>query len=277
MSERVRILLVDDEKEFLTATQRIISSLGYGVECASSGSQALDLYKKSSFGLLITDLKMPVMDGFELVHKIRAINPAQRIIISTAMYSQVVPWNKRFTCSDAPGEGVDMSTINYLFKPYSKASLVSAIEKTLKGETFGAECDASARPAGEEAAAKSTGNQDPPPPLDCFYFIDLYRLGKRSVSLEVRRNGCSGRIFIKDGDIIHAESSSLTGEEALKEILSWENVQIKLDSCPCDLKRTIYAPYERLFDKKTRNGQGGDGNCGLDCIKKGNSFRGSIV
>lgn len=240
MPDRIRILLVDDEMDFLTATARIISSLGYDVECAVSGDEALVRYKDSSCDLLITDLKMPVMDGFELIHKIRAINSTQRIIVSTAMHSQVVPWNKRFARSDTPGEGVEMSTINFLLKPFSKRTLAIAIEKTLMGEVFFAGCEVFTDKAGRKTSAKPAGGEDSPVPLDCFYFFDLYRIWKNSVSLKVSKEDRSGTIYIREGEVIHAETGDLAGEEALEEILSWKEPLIKLNPCPADVERTIH-------------------------------------
>ncbi len=266
MSDRIRILLVDDETDFLTATARIISSLGYEVECAVSGDEALVMYKDSSCDLLITDLKMPVMDGFELIHKIRAINSTQRIIVSTAMHSQVVPWNKRFARSDTPGEGVEMSTINFLLKPFSKKTLATAIEKTLMGEMFWPGCEVFTNKAGRKMPATPAGDEDYHEPLDCFYFIDLYHIWRNSVSLNVTKDDLAGTIYIKEGEVIHAETDALTGEEALEEILSWKEPLIKLSPYPPGVERTINAfsspsPLTRE-GKPPRAGEANDDACG---------------
>lgn len=257
MSDRIRILLVDDETDFLTATARIISSLGYEVECAVSGDEALVMYKDSSCDLLITDLKMPVMDGFELIHKIRAINSAQRIIVSTAMHSQVVPWNKRFARSDTPGEGVEMSTINFLLKPFSKKTLAIAIEKTLMGELFWPGCEAFTGRTGRKVGATPAGGEDYHEPLDCFYFIDLYRIWRNSVSLKVSKEDRSGTIYIREGEVIHAETGDLVGEEALEEILSWKEPLIKLNPCPAEVEQTVHgfsSPLPLARERKTQTG-----------------------
>ncbi|NLI99268.1 response regulator [bacterium] len=248
MGDRLSILLVDDEKDFLSITVRMLENLEYDVECALSGSEALHMYKKKGFDLLITDLKMPVMDGFELIHKIRAINPQQKIIVSTAFQMQAVPWNKRFECSDTPGEGVNMSSINFIFKPYTKSSLVSAIDSTLRGEVFAPKCDIISKPLAENPSKESLKN----PPLDCFYFIDLYSIGKKSVCLCVRLGERSGRIYILEGDVVHAETLSLNGKEALLEILSWNAPEVSLAQVPSGIKRSIESPIQALLPEGRR-------------------------
>ncbi len=85
MSEsRERILIVDDEENLVALFKRILQKEGYEVQCASSGEEALEKLETEWFDLVITDLKMPGMDGLELLSKAKAVNPTMPFIMLTA-------------------------------------------------------------------------------------------------------------------------------------------------------------------------------------------------
>jgi CheY-like chemotaxis protein len=69
-----KILVVDDEKTTRVLLEKTISELGYRVELACSAKDALDKIKNQDFQLIITDLKMPEIDGVELCRQIRSEN-----------------------------------------------------------------------------------------------------------------------------------------------------------------------------------------------------------
>ncbi|MBD3285544.1 response regulator, partial [candidate division WOR-3 bacterium] len=70
MNTRANILFVDDENKFAEAMAKVLRYGGYSVQTAYSGSRALEKYQTEKFDLVITDLKMPVMDGIELMRHI---------------------------------------------------------------------------------------------------------------------------------------------------------------------------------------------------------------
>jgi CheY-like chemotaxis protein len=76
-----RVLLVDDNRDGLAARQSILKELNLEVTTADNPSTALDLLAKSEFHLLITDFKMPEMDGAELIQQARRIAPNIKIIL----------------------------------------------------------------------------------------------------------------------------------------------------------------------------------------------------
>lgn len=80
-----KILVVDDEESITRLARQILERLGYSITVANSGSEALDLFRvrKSEFDLVLTDLKMPEMDGVELAESIRTLRPEIPIIALT--------------------------------------------------------------------------------------------------------------------------------------------------------------------------------------------------
>jgi CheY-like chemotaxis protein len=76
-----RILLVDDNRGGLMARKAVLEELGYHTEGALSGKQALSLFEEHLFDLVVTDYRMPDMDGGELIAKIRAAKETIPIIL----------------------------------------------------------------------------------------------------------------------------------------------------------------------------------------------------
>jgi two-component system chemotaxis response regulator CheY len=75
------ILLVDDNRLGLAARKSVLEELGYRITIAMEGQQALDLYMRGKYDLLITDYKMPKMDGLELIKRVRGLNETTPIIL----------------------------------------------------------------------------------------------------------------------------------------------------------------------------------------------------
>jgi CheY-like chemotaxis protein len=106
MDEYRRILVVDDEEQVIFVLRNSLKKLGamYEVVTASNGQEALERVREAPIDLLITDLKMPVMDGVTLTEAVRALDPKTPIIWLTS-YSE---WE-----SDAQRLGV----YRYILKP----------------------------------------------------------------------------------------------------------------------------------------------------------------
>lgn len=75
------ILLVDDNRQGLIARKSVLQELGYKISTATSGDEALELFSKQNFDVVVTDFKMPRMDGIELIKRIRSAQTGARIIL----------------------------------------------------------------------------------------------------------------------------------------------------------------------------------------------------
>jgi CheY-like chemotaxis protein len=75
------ILLVDDNPDGLLVRRTLLEELGYGVFVAQNGEEGLKLFESADFDLVVTDYRMPRMDGAELIRRIRKLNPNARIIL----------------------------------------------------------------------------------------------------------------------------------------------------------------------------------------------------
>jgi CheY-like chemotaxis protein len=81
-----RLLIVDDDVEMLTLVSRMAACLGCGTCTAANGTEALQLLQNGDVDLVITDYQMPLMDGFQLVSKIRHQSPGLPVILMTGYY-----------------------------------------------------------------------------------------------------------------------------------------------------------------------------------------------
>ncbi len=77
----VRILLVDDNRSGLMARRTVLEELGYVTEGAADAVAALDLFSKKHYDMVVTDYRMPDMDGVELIGKLRAAQPEIPVIL----------------------------------------------------------------------------------------------------------------------------------------------------------------------------------------------------
>ncbi len=77
------VLVVDDEQDIRDASERILSRIGYQVQKASRGDEALDILNKNSIDIVLLDLKMPGMDGMEVLARIRERSTKIQVIVIT--------------------------------------------------------------------------------------------------------------------------------------------------------------------------------------------------
>jgi len=115
-----RILVVDDEVVICKSIQRILSPEGYEVEFSLSGEEALEKLNQESFDIVITDLKMPGMDGIELLTKVKEKDP-EIIVIMITGYSTV----------QTAVQAMKMGALDYIPKPFTPEELVVVVEKAL--------------------------------------------------------------------------------------------------------------------------------------------------
>ena len=84
LAKNFKVLYVEDDIAVQTAMSEYLSNLFLQVTTANNGLEGLELYKKSQFDIVITDLSMPKMNGLEMLEKMRELNADQGILITTA-------------------------------------------------------------------------------------------------------------------------------------------------------------------------------------------------
>jgi CheY-like chemotaxis protein len=99
-STTATILLVDDNAHGLTARRAVLEELGHKIVTASNGADALELFSESKFDLVITDYKMPRMDGLELIKRLRKHSPQVPIVLVSG-FVDALGLNESNTGADA--------------------------------------------------------------------------------------------------------------------------------------------------------------------------------
>ena len=115
MIKHLDVLLVDDDPSILEVLEAFLQARGYHVECRSSGTEALDAMRDRDFGLMISDIEMAGMNGFELLRIARRNYPNLGIVLMTA-------YETTYPMSEALRAGAD----GYISKPFTleKFSLI---------------------------------------------------------------------------------------------------------------------------------------------------------
>lgn len=102
----MRILIVDDEQEFLELMENRLHKRGFEVTTSPSGESALALLERESFDAMVLDVKMPGIDGIEVLRRVKSMRPELPVILLTGHAS-----------IEAAMTGVESGAVDYLLKP----------------------------------------------------------------------------------------------------------------------------------------------------------------
>ena len=116
-----RILIVDDEKKMRHILQLILEREGFKTEQAENGRVALDMLKNGRFSLMITDLKMPELDGLSLLDAAKKNDPDFPVVVITA-----------FGTIENAVEAMQKGAIDYITKPFEEEKILITVSRSLK-------------------------------------------------------------------------------------------------------------------------------------------------
>lgn len=120
MSEKKRILIVDDEAQIVRVLRRGLTAHGYELRAATDGESALEIFKDFAPDLVITDLSMPNVGGLELCRRLRAVSDVPIIVLS-------VKGEERTKV-----EALDAGADDYVTKPFGMNELLARVRATLR-------------------------------------------------------------------------------------------------------------------------------------------------
>ena len=128
MERKIKILLVDDDVDFVESTKTVLESKPYEVIVASDGDEGLRLAKEKNPDLILLDVIMPVKDGFTAAEQLK--KDPQLSKIPTLMLTAFAA--KRGEASIPVSRGFTLEAEDYIDKPISPEELLARIEKHLK-------------------------------------------------------------------------------------------------------------------------------------------------
>ncbi|MBI1289776.1 response regulator [bacterium] len=189
-----RILILDDEVKMAALLARSLERSGYEAKAVSEPSQALAELKASRFDVLLTDLRMPGMDGLEILLRAKQIDPGIEVILMTA-YASV----------ETTREAMKRGAVDYLEKPISaEEDLKPLLERLLGGSPDREDKQAATRPSpvpARDAAAAAMqhglGIECASPAMQAVYRKAL-KVAKSSASVLLRGESGTGKEVMAD-------------------------------------------------------------------------------
>ena len=126
-----RILIVDDEELICRLLAQRLTGEGYSCVTANNGREALTHFYKDGYSLIISDIKMPEMDGIELLKKVKGLNPNMLVIMVTA-YPEL----------DMAVEAMRLGAYDFIIKPADLDLIVLSVKKALEKKRLEEELEA---------------------------------------------------------------------------------------------------------------------------------------
>ncbi|WP_005035392.1 response regulator transcription factor [Holophaga foetida] len=193
------VLLVEDEATTLRFYQTGLRGLqGWRLLGAENGRKALESMRRESVDVLVTDLQMPILDGFGLIAEVHARYPSVPIIVLTSL-----------------PEGLSFDRARELgaFKVLSKPVRLSSLMEEIRG-------------LGErEAEGKVRG-------LNIGSLLQLMNWELKTSTLTVKCEGRIGVLYVRGGKLVHATCAEFEGLEAAYQILCWPKPEVEfVDTC----------------------------------------------
>jgi len=213
MTTEKTILIAEDEKTTRNLLATALAQPGRIVIATANGTEALEVMKAQTVDVLITDLRMPIMDGFTLIALVRRLYPHVPILAMTAM-------------DDA--EHQDFPTLlgaHSLFpKPLRLPLVREAVDQLL-----------------EHAPARGMAEG-----MSLEGILQLIGMEHQHATLEITADGRRGTLYVQHGEIIHAACGELEGLDAAYELLAWDQPSVSFEAF-CAAERTIHRPLLEIL------------------------------
>jgi CheY-like chemotaxis protein len=207
------VLVAEDDR----ATQNLFrvglrGLAGFRILVASNGAEAMEIMQEGTVHILVTDLNMPVMDGFSLISIVAERYPQIPVLVITSM-------------PEAEHQNVPLclGALRILAKPVRLSLLMEEIKAAAQLEPDG-------------MVQGITLNS----------LMQLMEWERKSATLTIRGMDSIGHIYLKGGQLIHAALKDLEGLEAAYRILAWDRPRIEFVDT-CKVHRTINMPLTEIL------------------------------
>jgi len=225
------VLIVDDERTLLYTFSNSLKAYSSDLDIltAENGLQAVDILESGHIDMVVTDLKMPEMDGFQLLIHMKKHYPGIPVIVMTAA-----------GCPEVADRLKALGTVSYLEKPINIKELAL---KIFQGIAWGSE-------------GKISG-------ITLAGFLQLVVMEQKSCALKISSGDKAGVLLIKDGELIDAKTRDLSGETAACDIVTWEDTEIKMGNYTGERRKNIDTALSeilldafRIKDERERTARG---------------------
>ncbi len=225
------ILIVDDEENLLESIKDGLKELeqDWDIFTARNGREATRILGERSIDVLVTDLKMPEMDGFQLLTYVSNFYPELPVIVMSAHATDR-------TLKELEEKNIDF----FIGKNFTLETLHSKINSVIERTAFG--------------FVKG---------INIASFLQLIELEEKTCTLQIRKGKKTATLYFKKGELWDAELDDLKGEKAVMEIIPWKNAIIEIKNrclktkkqIDYDLKHLILESLKLQDEKENQNNQ----------------------
>ena len=221
MEKRHKILILDDDNDWLNLSREMLAALPSRPEIltASSGKRALSLLESEPVRLLICDLKMPRIDGLQVLAIVRRRHPELRTVVLSGLEDEEYR-------SRAYALGVDLFWIKIEMQRNSKM-FIECLESLLGRDD---------EPGFRGIQSKSL--------MD---IIQMECLSRSSSVLRISRGPLVAKLWIQEGELTDAEAEGVRGEAAFRRLLAWKSGTFENHPAEPGRERTIFKPVNALL------------------------------
>lgn len=215
-----KILIVDDEEDLTWSISKSLRKENekYEVICVNSGDEALEFLNQFSFDLLLSDIRMPGINGFTLLNYVRNKFPQMKVIIMSACYGP----DMKDVIEKARG-------IYYIEKPFEIQHLKNVISKTFRKVT-------------NDYKQRFLD-------LSLKEIITYNCQQKFNGSINITNGTKNAVIYFRFGEVIHAKVGELEGESAFADVLNWHDFKYNAVLTDTPIKETINKGWKMLLNK----------------------------
>jgi CheY-like chemotaxis protein len=214
-----RILVVDDEENLNWSLVNSLRKDNYVVDGALTGVDALRNMTNQIYDIVISDVKMPGMDGFELLQWLRGHRPQTRVLMMTA-----------FGSPTERAEAIRGGVIAYIEKPFDLLTFKEELRR-MTSTTDGQRASGSSQTDG----------------YDLLEVARVISLARRDIALLVEANGRSGRLRFLRGDLIWAECGGLLGDDAFVALTAPRSGRVQPEPWDGRSGRNVTQPLSALI------------------------------
>jgi CheY-like chemotaxis protein len=250
-----RVLVVDDEPAILFGLSEALADArrGIAVVTAAGGHEALQILESQKIDLVLTDLRMPEVDGFELLAYLRRDLPHVPVILMTA---------------HGADELARVGGVADEFECFSKPIDLSALRQHIQ----------------DRIAQRVRGKVEN---ISLASFLQLLEMERKTCTLSVVAGAHHGKLYFRGGRLIGAEADGQTGQQAALEIVTWDQADVEISDLAPGVEPTLDGGLQfflmegmRLKDERERGlqpaapGEARDEDSALAGLVHGSAFEG---
>lgn len=205
IASRAKVLIVDDEVDYLTLLKLKLTNEGFDVDATDNGNDALQLLKRDTYDLAILDVIMSGQSGIDLLKKVREDNDIDDVpVIFLSARDEV----------ESKVEALHLGAEDYLLKPVNLMELAARARNIIKRDHRRKSSDTGFKNPGVIGDLKNLSLPD---------IVQTLHLGLKTAVVTIKSNSKVAKIFFENGRIKHCSSDDLSGEAAFYSLLKWEN------------------------------------------------------